>query len=414
MKIIIINKFLYPKGGDAIVTLATGELLRAHRHEVFFWGMRSEKDSPHPHQDIFVDEVDLNSSGGIKQQTKIAWNMLYSLEAKSKAKKLLQRIGRPDIIHLHNFAHQISPSILHVFKKHRIPCVMTMHDYKLVCASYAMLAHGKVCEKCAGDAHINCFREGCVKNSKAKSLLNTFEMYLHHKILHIYDLIDVFISPSQFLKDKLLAMGFKGRIEVLSNFVNPDDFSPRYEAVEQSIYYVGRLSKEKGLSTLIDAMKLLPEVQLKIIGDGPLRHELKDKCHNDGIKNTAFLGYQSGEDLKKEINSSLLLVIPSEWYENNPRSVIEAFALGKPVVGARIGGIPELVRNQETGLTFEPGNARDLADKIRILVSQPDLIVEIGKKARRFVELELNAEKHYARLINIYQQIIDKKRVSYA
>lgn len=411
MRIILINKFLYPKGGDAIVTLATGELLRAHGNEIIFWGMRSEEDPSYPHQDIFVDEVDLNFSDDIKQQIKIAGNMLYSLEAKSKAEKLIQRIGKPDIVHLHNFAHQISSSILHVFKKNKIPCVMTMHDYKLVCASYSMLAHGKICEKCADGAYINCFREGCVKNSKAKSLLNTLEMYLHHKILHIYDLIDVFVSPSQFLKDKLLEMGFKRQIEVLPNFVNPDDFIPQYQATEQSICYVGRLSKEKGVATLINAMKILPDIQLKIIGDGPIRLELKNKCRNENVSNVIFHGYKTGKNLKKEIRDSLFLVIPSECYENNPRSVIEAFALGKPVVGARIGGIPELVRDHETGLTFDPGNAHDLADKIRTLINQPDLIVEMGKRARLFVELELNAEKHYRQLMNIYQQVIAERRV---
>lgn len=412
MRIILVNKFFYPKGGDAVVTLTTGALLRGHGHEVVFWGMRSENDSPYPYHDIFVNEVDLNSSSGIKQQLKIAGNMLYSLEAKSKAEKLLQRIGKPDIVHLHNFAHQISPSILHIFKKYKIPCVMTMHDYKLVCASYSMLSAGEVCEKCAGGAYITCFREGCVKDSRAKSLLNTLEMYLHHKILRIYDLVDVFISPSRFLKDKVRTMGFKGRVEVLPNFVDPGDFLPRYGAAERSICYVGRLSKEKGVATLMDAMKSLPGVRLKVIGDGPLRGELEGKCRGEGIMNVAFLGYQTGEALKREISASLFLAIPSECYENNPRSVIEAFALGKPVVGARIGGIPELVRDGETGLTFEFGNARDMAEKIQTLAGQPDLIVEMGKKARRFVEAELNPGKHYAQLMAVYQQAIEKNKAA--
>ena len=404
MTILLINKFLYPKGGDAIVTLATGGLLRARGNEVVFWGMKNEKDPPYPHRDLFVDEVDLSSGGGIKQQLKIAGNMLYSLKAKAKIEKLIQRVGKPDIVHLHNFAHQISPSVLHVFKKYRIPCVMTMHDYKLVCASYTLLSHGKLCEKCAGGAYIHCFREGCVKDSKAKSLLNTLEMYLHHRILRIYDLVDVFISPSRFLKDKVQEMGFKGRIEVLPNFIDPADFVPTYGAAERSICYVGRLSKEKGVATLIDAMKSLPEVQLKVIGDGSLRGELEEKCRNDGIKNAAFLGYQTGEALKREISNSLFLVIPSESYEVFGLVIIEAFSSGKPVIGARIGGIPELVIDGETGYTFEPGNARDLADKIRTLASRPDLIIEMGKKARRFVESELNPEQHYSRLMAIYRQ----------
>ncbi|MBF0571952.1 MAG: glycosyltransferase family 4 protein [Candidatus Omnitrophica bacterium] len=403
MKILLINKFLYPKGGDAVCALATGDLLRSKGHEVTFWGMRNVNDPPYPYYDIFVDEVDFNSANGKKQQFKISMNMLYSLEAKSKVEELIQRIGKPDIVHLHNFAHQISPSILHVFKKYKIPCVMTSHDYKLVCASYIFLSHGKICEKCTGGAYFNCFLEGCVKDSKAKSLLNTFEMYLHHKILHIYGLVDIVIATSCFLRNKLQTMGFKGQQEVLSNFVKINEFHPQYEAMEQSICYFGRLSKEKGLATLIDAVKLLMGIQLKVIGDGPLRAELEYKCQNNGISNVTFLGYMSGNDLKREVSNSLFVVVPSEWYENNPRSVIEAFALGKPVIGARIGGIPELVKDGETGLTFEPGNADDLYAKINQLAHNLTEIKRMGRNARRFIEQDFNSEKHYEKLIEIYK-----------
>lgn len=406
MTILLINKFLFPKGGAETVTLATGELLRAHGHEVVFWGMENEKDPAYPHRDLFVDEVDLNSSGGIKQQLKIAGNMLYSIEAKMKIEKLIQRIGKPDIVHLHNFAHQISPSILHVLKKHEISCVMTMHDYKLVCASYSMLAHGKVCEKCVGGSYFNCFREGCVKDSKVKSLLNTLEMHLHHKMLHIYDLMDVFISPSKFLKNKVEEMGFRGRVEYLPNFVNTEEYVPEYEYEERAVVYFGRLSREKGLLTLIDAMKSLPDVKLKLIGEGPIKDALADKIQSNGMINVKFLGYKSGNELEEEIKKSMFVVLPSEWYENNPRSVIEAFALGKPAIGARIGGIPELVRDHETGFTFVPGNAYDLTEKIRVLASRPDLIVEMGKKARRFVEEELNPQRHYEQLMAIYDSVL--------
>ena len=222
MKILLINKFLYPKGGDAICALATGELLRARGHEVVFWGMRHSDNADFPNAEDFVENVDYVRSGGARKQFRMVANLLYSLEAKRKVEAVIKS-ERPDLVHLHNFAHQISPSVLHVFKKYKIPVVMTMHDYKLICASYTLLSHGKLCEKCAGGAYFNCFREGCVKDSRAKSLLNTLEMYLHHKILRIYSLVDVFISPSRFLKDKLGAMGFKKRIEVLPNFINPSN-----------------------------------------------------------------------------------------------------------------------------------------------------------------------------------------------
>ena len=406
MKVLLVNKFLYPKGGDATSALTTGDLLKSKGHEVVFWGMKNKNDPAYPHHDIFVDEVDLNSGHGIKQQLKISMNVLYSLEAKAKVEKLIQRIGKPDIVHLHNFAHQISPSIIHVFKKHKIPCVMTMHDYKLVCASYGLLSYGKVCEKCAGGKFINCFLEGCVKDSKAKSLLNTVEMYLHHKILHIYDLIDVFISPSRFLKNKLGEMGFKGRIEYLPNFVHYEEYRPSYQWTDKSIVYFGRLSKEKGLLTLIQAMKSCPDITLKIIGDGPLRESLELSVRDAGAKNVTFLGYKTGGELKTEIKESMFVVLPSECYENNPLAIIEAFSMGKPVIGSRIGGIPELVKNNETGFTFDTGSVQDLKNKISFFADHPGLIVKFGKNARSFAEDKFNADKYYEHLLYIYSQAI--------
>lgn len=410
MKVLLINKFLYPKGGDAIVTLSTGDLLQAHGHHVVYWGMKDSRNKKFAHDDLFIDEVDLNAERGEGARFRIAGNMLYSMEAKRKIEVLIKRIGRPDLVHLHNYAHQISPSIIDVFRKHSIPCVMTMHDYKMVCASYTLLSHGKLCEKCMGGAYVNCFKEGCVKDSKAKSLLNTVEMYLHHKVLRIYEGIDLFISPSRFLKDKVCAMGFRMPVEVLPNFIRVADYKSDGDVSGKTICYIGRLSKEKGVSTLIEALEQLPDVHLKIIGDGPMRAELQEKVRFKRINNVNFLGHLSSDQLKEEVRACRLTVCPSEWYENNPRSIIESFAMGKPVIGARIGGIPELVRDNETGLTFESGNARELASVISELISNPRRCAEMGKHARRWVEEELNPGKHYERLMDIYRKAIGNKK----
>jgi glycosyltransferase involved in cell wall biosynthesis len=190
----------------------------------------------------------------------------------------------------------------------------------------------------------------------------------------------------------------------LPNFVSISDHGPDHDATSRTICYVGRLSKEKGVSTLIDAMEKLPGVQLEIVGDGPLRQELERKVRSAGVENISFLGHISGEEFKKAIRRCRFAVSPSEWYENNPRSIIELFAWGKPVVGARIGGIPELVRDGETGLTFEPGNAADLTAKISELICDPARFMSMGSRARQWVREELNSDKHYQRLLDIYRQ----------
>src|SRR5574337_1516377 len=266
MKLLLINKSLYPKGGDAISTLTTGSLLRSKGHEVVFWGMAHPLNPDYPYRDYFVSYIDYNAPGGMKEQARMAANMLYSFEAKRNIEKLINA-ERPDIVHLNNFAHQISPSILHVFKKYNIPAVMTMRDYKLICPTYTMVMNGKPCERCKNGRYYQCFINKCAKNSFLKSLLNTMEMYLHHNVLHIYNLIEVYISPSKFLKSKCEEMGFKRKIVYLPNFVRVEDFVPQYKWQESSIVCFGRLSEEKGLFTLIDAIKNIKDLTLKIIGE---------------------------------------------------------------------------------------------------------------------------------------------------
>ncbi|OGS71111.1 MAG: group 1 glycosyl transferase [Flavobacteria bacterium RIFCSPLOWO2_12_FULL_35_11] len=405
MKILLANKYFYLKGGSEYVFFETAELLKKKGHEVVFISMQHPQNVPSEYEKYFVSNVDYEQSG-LKNNIVASLKLLYSFEAKINIEELIKK-EKPDIAHLHNIHHQISPSILHSIKKFNIPVVLTLHDYKMVCAFYSMLADVKICEACKNGRYYYCFLKACVKDSRVKSLLNTIEMYLHHRILRIYDMVDVFISPSRFLKLKLEEMGFKGNIVYLPNFVNLEDYKPQYDWQENSIVYFGRLSKEKGLFTLIEAMRGL-EIKLKIIGEGPIKEDLKRRAFDAGNRNIEFLGYKTGEELKNEIRKSMFFILPSEWYENNPRSVIEAFALGKPVIGARIGGIPELVKDNETGLTFEPGNSEDLRSKIEYLINKPEKIVEMGKNAREFVVREFDAEKHYRRLMEIYNSVLGR------
>jgi len=406
MKILLINKFLYMKGGDAVSTIATGNLLRNHGHQVSFWGMEHPKNPPYPYRHLFIPYLDFNQPGGAVHQLSLAFNILYSMEAKRKIRKLIE-IDKPDIVHLNNFAHQISPSILDVFDEHRIPVVMTMRDYKLVCPSYSMLGpDGKQCEKCKNGKFYWCFLTKCVKGSYAKSLLNTLEMYFHRSI-HIYDKIDIFISPSEFLKKKVKEMGFKKEVVCLPNFIEINEFIPQFAPRGNRFVYFGRLSREKGIFTLIEAMKGL-KCDLAIIGEGPIKGSLMAKVEKEGLDNICFPGYKTGVNLHAEIKNSIAAILPSEWYENNPRTVMESFALGKPVIGSRIGGIPELVIDGETGLTYNPGDAGDLRSKIELLLGDAALVIKMGKRARKFVEDNLNPGKHYNELIEVYQQAMEK------
>lgn len=410
MKILLVNKFFYPKGGAEKVLIDTGKLLESRGHKVIFFSMHNEKNLSTEYSKYFVSNIGYEKMP-LRTALFAAARMLYSIQARKKIEELI-RAEKPDIAHLHNIYHQISPSILHSLKKFKVPSVMTLHDCKLCCAQYQMIANNSICEACRGNTYYHCFLKACIKGSRLTSLLNMIEMYLHHNILHIYDLIDCFISPSKFLKDEVEKMGFTGRkMVVLPNMLKVEDFNPSYGCKGNSIIYFGRLSKEKGLLTLIDAVKKINNINLNIAGEGPMRMTLEDKIKKEKITNVNLLGYKAQNELNIIIRNSLFAVCPSEWFENNPRSVIEAFALGKPVIGARIGGMAELITNGKTGLTFKAGDVADLRAKIEYLLTKPDKIEEMGRNARVFVEQELNAEKHYLKLMEIYGSAIEGQKI---
>lgn len=408
MNVLLVNKFLYPRGGDAICTLATGRLLQRKGHQVSFWGMDHPDNLEFPLKEHFVRFVDYNQPGGWKKQLRMALSLLYSIEAKNKIKFIIQK-EKPDVIHLNNFAHQISPSILHAIRRYRLPVVATLHDSKLVCASYLLRCKDDICEACAGGKYYYCLIKKCVKASLIKSLLSTSEMYLHHKLLHLYGLVDTYISPSLFLKNKIEEMGFRGNIVHLPNFIHINDYRPCYNSKERSIVYFGRISEEKGLRTLLRAVAEDSGYKVKIIGDGPLKSELEQMARQQKLSHIQFLGYLTGKDLAREVTSARLIIVPSECHENHPLAIIEAFAMGKPVIGSQLGGIPELVVEGQTGLTFRAKDAGELRTKINTLLNRPDLAGEMGRKARCLVEDRFNAERYYDGLMKIYRAAIARQ-----
>jgi len=416
MNILQVNKFHYIRGGAEVVYFSTADILKRYGHRVVFFSIQNPNNLTCEYSSYFMPYIDLENTDSVINKVKAAGRIFYSFEARKRLSRLLDRYP-VDIAHLHSISHYISPSILHELKQRKIPVVMSLHEFKVVCASYYFLVDGKSCEACRGGKYFMVIKNRCVRESLAKSILCATEMYLHNKVLDIYRNVDLFISTSLFQKSKLIEMGFNKEMVYLPNFIDIQKFRQFNTAVESEsaknnryIIYIGRLSSEKGLFTLLEAAKLISrgnkEIEIKMSGDGPIREKLQEKVKAEKINNVRFLGYIKHEDLCQEIKNSLAVVLPSECYENNPVSVMEAFAMGVPLIGARIGGIPELVRNNETGLTFEPGDSKDLASKIEYMANNPDEAAEMGEKARAFVEQELNAEKHYQKLMEIYKRVI--------
>ncbi len=406
MKILLINKFFFLKGGTEKAFFDTANLLQKKGHSVVFFSMSHPENFESQFSRYFLSEIDFEGINAVKDIWRAFFRILYSGEARNKLKKLVQEES-PDIVHMHNIHHQISPSILHTLKNFNIPVVQTLHDYKIVCPVYTMLSHGQLCERCRGKKFYHCSIQRCCKDSFSKSILNTLEMYFHHSILRIYRLVDAFISPSQFLIDKVIEMGFKGKFFYLPNSIKIEDYSNIKLWEKNTIVYSGRLSKEKGIYTLLQAVKGLP-VECQIFGDGSERDNLEMIVKRENIVNVSLCGHVSQTQLQREIQKSMFVLLPSEWYENNPYAVIEAFAMGKPVIGSRIGGIPELIKDHETGLTFEPGNAEELRKNVLYLLNNSEKIMTLGANARRFIEQNYNQEYHYKELMKIYNLAISK------
>jgi glycosyltransferase involved in cell wall biosynthesis len=403
MNVLQINKFHFRKGGADQYYFQLSELLRSRGHPVLHFSMKDDRNEPSPCQEYFVSGVDLRHPSSHIGKIVTAGRIIYSVEARRNITALIRK-HRPDIAHAHNIYHQLSPSILHALNRLGVPVVMTVHDYKLICPSYLLYNPKKkaVCTKCEGGRYYRAINSECVQGSRFKGMVLTAEMYIH-RLLHSYDILYRLITPSIFMKEKLVDAGFpEEKLVHISNYIDtlPGDSS---DNDGEYIAYLGRLSGEKGVHTLIDAVSELPEVPVKIAGDGPERKELEDRCRARGADHVSFLGHLSPERVKSVIAGASLVVVPSECNENCPMIVLESMSHGKPVVGSHIGGIPELIDHGRDGFHFEPGNSEDLRNTIERLVKDRGLVKIMGKRARKKIEQRYLKESHYRRIMEIYR-----------
>lgn len=406
MKILNINKYFFIKGGAETYYFGLNNMLEKHGHHMMHFSMKHEKNLHSPYEKYFIDNIDYYTQNRISQKVKNAGKILYSFEAAKKLEHLLKK-EKPDVAHLQNFHHQLSGSILKTLKKHNIPVVYTAHDLKLVCGNYKMLANNEICEACKGGKHMNCFKKKCVKDSRLGSFVNTIEMYLA-EWMKMNQCINKIITPSQFYNEKLNQFGIKKeKLEYIPNFIDVSKFGePKYQSGDYFVYF-GRLSEEKGLLTLLEAMEKVNGTMLYLVGTGPLEEDIKKMLQKkDLISKVIILGYKTGRELTSILENSISNILPSEWYENGPYSVLEMMAMGKPTIAANIGGLPDMVIDGETGLLFEAKNSWELAQKIQRLADKKEEAIRMGKNARALVEKIHSEETYYEKLIRLYQNVI--------
>ena len=392
MKILLANKFYYRRGGDCIYMLNLEQLLKTHGHDVAVFAMDYPENIETVWKRYFPNEIKFTPGVGMLE----TFMRMFGLgEVKRKFNFLLSDF-KPDVVHLNNIHTQLSPVIARLAHKRRTKVIWTLHDYKLLCPRYDCLRNGnEVCEECFVDKH-KVLEYKCMKNSNLASMLAYKEgMKWSRKKLEGYT--DVFICPSQFMYNKMAQGGFdRKKMYTLCNFIDIE--RTRRDSYDKEDYYcfIGRLSFEKGIETLIEAARTLP-YHLKIIGGGPLADILKEKAKGANIE---FTGYKEWPEIKEIVGKARFSVVPSEWYENNPLSVIEAQCLGTPVLGANIGGIPELIKEGVNGMCFESRNIMDLKNKIeKMFILNVDY-----KQLAKSSQIRYSSEKHYNELLELYQR----------
>ncbi|HEY8518630.1 MAG TPA: glycosyltransferase family 4 protein [Gammaproteobacteria bacterium] len=403
MKVLVANKFLFRNGGSEAVMLAEREFLRASGVEVVDFAMHDDRNPPSPYASWFVANQRYGEGGSAAERLKTALKLIHSPEAVRKIGALIDAT-RPDLVHCHNIYHQLTPSIIGAARRRGVPVVLTLHDYKPVCPTYLRLRHGAPCSACLDGGPFNVVRHRCADGSLARSALLYAEAVVQ-RLLRSYEQVDTFIAPSEFMRAAVTRRFPPERVRLLYNGVDTRAITPA-DGDAGYVLYLGRLSAEKGIETLLEAHEgIADRVPLRIAGTGPLEAPLRAR-----YPRAQFLGHLSGAAIDEAIRGAALIAVPSRWYENCPISVLEAMAHGKPVVASAIGGIPELVVHEETGLLFPPGDGRALADCLMRLMADASLRRRFGRAGRARVERRFSLEGHNAALLGTYKEVLESRR----
>jgi len=394
MNILLVNKFLYPKGGAETYVFKLGEIFESNGHNVQYFGLESSENIVFNNVGSYAKPQEF--SNGIRSNLLAPFRIIYSIENRNKIQKVLKDF-KPDIVHLNNIQFHLTPSIILEIDKWRkennpkCKIVYTAHDFQLICPSHGLFDNNlNPCEKCLAGNYTYCFKTKCVKNSRLKSLMGMADAYFW-KNNKAYSYIDKIICPSQFLKNKLdIQERFRNKTVALHNFVEKIDAFETEK--EDYVLDFGKMCKEKGTYTLLETCKKMPNIRFVFAGYGEAVEEIKN------VPNAQYVGFKNGEELAQLISKAMVSVSPSECYENCPFSVVESQMYLTPVVASRIGGIPELITEGKTGELFEAGNADDLAQKLRKVINNSKIYSENCKN----INLE-TADTYYNKLIKIYE-----------
>lgn len=420
MRVVVASKFYYQRGGLESYIFKISDILRSYNHEIIPFSTTYTKNIDSEYKKYFAEYIEIGNvrKTDILESVKALSKIYYNFDAKQKFAKLLD-YTKPDLIWGFGIHRHLSPSIFIEANNRSIPVIHRLSDYSLICPDSRLIrGDGSNCSEllCSNESYLNAVKYRCVRQSKGlssgknpsilASIIGASEMYFHRKLKLYINNVNKFIAPSKFLMKTVIQGGIpENKIAHIPIFIDTNKYRPEYIS-QPYIVYVGRLSCEKGLPLLLEAMSRLKHHKLFIIGDGPEKSRLERLKEQKNLVNVKFLGSMFEEQLSRIIRNSRLMVVPSTWYENSPHVILEAFALGKPVLGARIGGIPEYIEENVTGLLYEYNNVDELIEKINMLMEQQTLCEEMGRAARRIAEVKYNPRTHYGEVMKVMQQVV--------
>lgn len=410
MKILIINQFFNMQAGTEVISTSTFNILKKQGNDVYYFAFDKKP--------YFIDDYEfakyfpknnMSTFGYLKNPLKYYWNY----EAAKKLEKYIDEI-KPEIIHIHSL---MSPSILNVCKKKNIPTVMTLHTLPSSCPSTKFLLKNKeYCKefKCKNGNYWHCVFNRCGNGSIERSVRKSILSYIFNKT-NVYSNVKYFICPSNALRDCVKLSNItndKNKIVTINNFLSDEELNtiPNYSN-NGYFLYIGRLSKEKGLNYLLEALKDLPrDIQLKIVGTGEEKDKLKKYARENSLDNVEFVGFKNRNEIKDYYQNCIATILPCNWFEIFGMTNIESFINGKPVIASNIGGIPEIVEHNVNGLLFEPANVEQLKKCILTYWDNPEIVIEHGKNGYKKAITQYTEERYYNELMKIYEEVINESK----
>jgi glycosyltransferase involved in cell wall biosynthesis len=401
MRVLLANKFLYPKGGAERAVLDLGAGLERRGHQVFWFGMDHPDNIVPPETSALVPRRDYRTGGLRRYRDAVA--MIHSTRARREMASFLARMA-PDVIHAHNIYHQLTPTILDAARQAGIPVVMTLHDYKLVCPRYDLLRHGEPCDRCVEGGPLACLRHRCA-GSWGSSMLLTCEA-IFHRSRGSYDAVGRFLAPSRFLQRVMIRGGWDSRrLRHVVNFAPPFVPTGPDPADDERFLFAGRLSAEKGIETLLQVVAMLSRGTLVVCGSGPLEEHVRRAARTSANGRIEYKGHVPHDILAQEMARCRFVVVPSEWFENAPFAVLEAMAAGRAVLASRIGGLPELV-DDDTGCLVPVGDVTAWRRCLEEALEDPRRMQRLGQQARQRAQERYDFERHLDTVLEIYDEVL--------